>query len=197
MSAYTGPLGRFVVGAIARLDLRWCAIVLALLLQACALSDDYYVESTVAEDATEGSGPLANDTPGDGPSGMSEPGEGPSGDEAVFASGGCDGFLWQSACWRVGERGENCRQVCAEHGGATADLESLVGSEAQGGTLEACQIVLHGLGVTDPVQSDTRHDVGIGCHLLGRNREPTWLREPDFSVDSSLDYARLVCGCVD
>jgi hypothetical protein len=113
---------------------------------------------------------------------------------AAGSTSACAGAAYQSVCWYLGALEESCDVVCSSHGGVDADGAALVGTAAQGGSVEDCRAILGLLGVELTVKSGARTDGrGVGCHIW--SGEAWWLRSPDFSSTASSDKAQVACGC--
>jgi hypothetical protein len=108
----------------------------------------------------------------------------------------CEGASALGSCWYLGARGLSCEQACSEHGGFDPASIALVGTRAQGGTLENCAAVMSELGVRSLVVSAVRLDgVGIGCHRWASLSY--WLAADTvlYTGSSSAPLAELACAC--
>jgi hypothetical protein len=112
----------------------------------------------------------------------------------------CDGTLLDGVCWYLGAAGESCNGVCATHGAFSPVSAAVLGTPAQGGSVDGCAAVLGALiGFSDTVREGYRDDGrGLGCHVYEDDEAPTiawWLASPELSPEVSLEAVRVVCGC--
>jgi hypothetical protein len=112
----------------------------------------------------------------------------------------CGGALLQGACWYMGDLGQSCDDVCATHGGFSTAALALIGTPAQGGSLEGCTAVLQALGTfSGAVSEGFREDgLGLGCHLYleaAGTEAAWWLTAPDLSPQAFSAQTRQACGC--
>lgn len=113
----------------------------------------------------------------------------------------CDGVRSGGACWYLGGAGLACAEVCAGHGGFAPEGAGIVGTPAQGGSLEGCTAVLEALeALASPVTPGFRDDgLGLGCHV-GANAAAGpaawWLSAPDLSPAAAGITIRIACSCV-
>jgi hypothetical protein len=108
----------------------------------------------------------------------------------------CEGASALGSCWYLGARGLSCEQACSERGGFDPASIALVGTRAQGGTLENCATVMSALGVRGMVMAAVRlDDVGIGCHRWATL--DYWLAADTvlYTGSSSAPLAELACAC--
>ncbi len=113
----------------------------------------------------------------------------------------CGGALLQGSCWYLGDVGEACVDVCATRGGFAQASAALIGTPAQGGSVEGCTAVLQALGALPGVVTEGfREDgLGLGCHLyleLTGAEVAWWLTSPDLSPQAFSTQSRQACGCV-
>jgi hypothetical protein len=144
-------------------------------------------EPSAGEASEGGVGPATGGAPSAGASGTSSGGSGSA------SSGGCAGVVYEEMCWYLGERGQSCDATCGTHGAVDARGASVVGTTAQGGSLDGCSQVLETLGMSVAPTAAIRKDVGLGCHLY--DAEAFWLDEPSFTSDASQVSSRIVCAC--
>lgn len=114
----------------------------------------------------------------------------------AVSRGVCEGASALGSCWYLGARGLSCEQACSEHGGFNPTSIALVGTRAQGGTLENCATVMSELGVRSLVVAAVRLDgVGIGCHRWASLSY--WLAADTvlYTGSSSAPLAELACAC--
>jgi hypothetical protein len=107
----------------------------------------------------------------------------------------------QSACWYLGDVGQACADVCATHAGFSPASAGLIGTPAQGGSIEGCTAVLQALGALPGLVSEGfREDgLGLGCHLFveaAGTEVAWWLTSPDLSPQAFSAQSRQVCACV-
>jgi len=121
---------------------------------------------------------------------------GTGGTSSVATAFRCVGVEYASVCWYLGSTGSSCNQVCVSHGQTAANMASVVGTQAQGGSLQQCATLLALLGVSQSLSSGTRSDgAGLGCHVY--QSAPWWLTSPAFSPSASNPATRIVCGCTE
>jgi hypothetical protein len=113
----------------------------------------------------------------------------------------CEGTLLQGSCWYLGDVSQACDDVCSTHGGFSAPSAAVIGTPAQGGSIEACTAILDALGALQAAVSEGYRDddLGLGCHLYveATGAEAAWwLTSPDLSPQASSPQTRQVCGCV-
>jgi len=113
----------------------------------------------------------------------------------------CAGARLGGACWYLGDAELACDDVCASHGGFALETASVVGTTAQGGSIEGCTAVLEALGALPaPVNPGFREDgLGFGCHIFTNGTAATaawWLSAPDLSPTASGIAVRIACSCV-
>jgi len=120
-------------------------------------------------------------------------------DAGLDAGPACGGTLRDGICWYLGPVDQTCSQVCANRGGFNSAATSIVGTPAQGGSLDDCSALLQLLlgNADDAVVEGTQvAGNGVGCHLFDAQAgQRWWLTAPDFSPDDDLPGARVVCGC--
>jgi hypothetical protein len=116
-----------------------------------------------------------------------------SGGSGSSPSGGCAGVVYEDMCWYLGERGQSCDATCARHGAVDERGATVVGTTAQGGSLDGCSQLLETLGMSVAPTAAIRKDVGIGCHMY--DAEAYWLDEPSFATDASQVSSRIACAC--
>lgn len=112
----------------------------------------------------------------------------------------CAGVL-VAGCWYLGAAELACDDVCASHGGFAPEGAGIVGTPAQGGSIEGCAAVLQALdALPAPVTAGFRDDgLGLGCHVFTNATAVTaawWLDAPDLSPAASGDAVRIACSCV-
>jgi hypothetical protein len=108
----------------------------------------------------------------------------------------CTGTLVGELCWHLGELGDSCVDTCASRGGYDDRGTSIIGSDAQGGSLAQCTVILETLlGEEANTNDDNSNDAGVGCHLRGDDEDRVWLEEADFAPDESDTEARIACSC--
>lgn len=108
----------------------------------------------------------------------------------------CGGTLVSELCWHLGALGESCTDTCASRGGYDDRGTPIIGSEAQGGSLEQCTVILEALlGEAGDTNDDNSNAAGVGCHLRGDDEDRVWLEETDFAPDESETEARIACSC--
>jgi hypothetical protein len=112
----------------------------------------------------------------------------------------CAGHSYAGICWYLGDPGWSCDGVCSDHGQYADQATRLIGTPAQGGTVDACKAVLNVLGVpalvvTVGVRANTSQ--GFGCHLFGATATPWWLTDPPFRPLAFNENARIACGCTE
>lgn len=113
----------------------------------------------------------------------------------------CASVAFQGSCWYVGGLGLSCATVCATRGGFSPASLAVVGTPAQGGSIDACDALLQAFGAPAGVVNEGfREDgLGFGCHLF-LDAEDTatawWLTAPDMTADVSDPSVRMLCGCV-
>jgi hypothetical protein len=161
---------------------------------------------SAAGDGGNGSVGGASGNSGAGGMAVLDPPDASAADAAVTSDGGidagrsCNGALMNAICWYLGPVGESCNEVCEPRGGFDPAAIEVVGTEAQGGSVEECTAVLDVL-FADPgtaAQSGTQAVQGVGCHLYeDQEGEVTrwWLSAPPFNPDASLVGVPLACGC--
>jgi hypothetical protein len=94
---------------------------------------------------------------------------------------------------RVLNLGDSCKETCSGRGGLAPDAASVVGTAAQGGSLEKCATLLSALGENSkPTEATRSDDNGVGCHYYGL--KTYWLSAPHFTEAAHLSSARIVCG---
>ena len=113
----------------------------------------------------------------------------------------CAGARLGGACWYLGDAGLACDDVCASRGGFAPEAAGMVGTPAQGGSVEGCTAVLEALGaLSAPVTAGFRDDgLGLGCHVFTNASAATaawWLSAPDLSPAASGIAIRIACSCV-
>ena len=113
----------------------------------------------------------------------------------------CAGVRLGGACWYLGDAELACDAVCASHGGFAPETASIVGTPAQGGSIEGCTAVLEALdALPAPVTLGFRDDgLGLGCHIFTNATAATaawWLSAPDLSPTASGIAVRIACSCV-
>jgi hypothetical protein len=113
----------------------------------------------------------------------------------------CGGTLLQGSCWYLGNVSQACDDVCSIHGGFSAPSAAVIGTPAQGGSIEACTAILDALGALSGVVTEGFRDdaLGLGCHLYveaSGAEVAWWLTSPDLSPQASSTQSRQVCGCV-
>jgi hypothetical protein len=115
----------------------------------------------------------------------------------------CAGVGLGGACWYLGDAELACNDVCASHGGFAPEAATIVGTPAQGGSVEGCTAVLEALGALPApvtVTAGFRDDgLGFGCHVFTNAPAATaawWLSAPDLSPTASGIAIRIACGCV-
>jgi len=113
----------------------------------------------------------------------------------------CAGARLEGSCWYVGALGLSCTTVCATRGGFSPASLAVVGTPAQGGSIDACDAILQALGAPPGVVNEGfREDaLGFGCHLFIDAEDTAtawWLTVPDLTSDISDPSVRMVCGCV-
>lgn len=119
-------------------------------------------------------------------------------DAGIDAATVCGGALIGGICWYLGAVSESCNQVCSPRGGFDTATIEVIGTEAQGGSLEECNAVLEVLlGPGIAAQSGTQAVEGVGCHLYEDDGQlfRWWLSAPEFSANASLVGVPLACGC--
>jgi hypothetical protein len=115
----------------------------------------------------------------------------------------CAGVALGGACWYLGDAELACDDVCASHGGFAPETATIVGTPAQGGSVEGCTAVLEALGALPApvtVSAGFRDDgLGFGCHVFTNATAATaawWLSAPALSPTASGIAIRIACGCV-
>jgi hypothetical protein len=113
----------------------------------------------------------------------------------------CGGTVVQGSCWYLGDVGQACADVCATHAGFSLASAALVGTPAQGGSIEGCTAVLQALAALPGlVNEGFREDgLGLGCHLFVEatgTEVAWWLTSPDLSPQAFSAQSRQVCACV-
>jgi hypothetical protein len=113
----------------------------------------------------------------------------------------CAGVRVGGVCWYLGAAELACDDVCASHGGFAPEGAAIVGTPAQGGSIEGCTAVLGALdALPAPVTTGFRNDgLGLGCHLFTNGSAVTtawWLDAPDLSPAAAGDAVRIACSCV-
>jgi hypothetical protein len=113
----------------------------------------------------------------------------------------CSGVRLAGACWYLGAAELACDDVCASHGGFAPEGAGVVGTTAQGGSIEGCTAVLEALdALPAPVSMGFRDDgLGLGCHVFTNATAATaawWLDAPDLSPAASGIAVRIACSCV-
>jgi hypothetical protein len=113
----------------------------------------------------------------------------------------CASLSFRGSCWYVAAQGQSCTAACATRGGFSPASLAVVGSPAQGGSLEACDAILQAFGAPAGVVNEGFRDdgLGFGCHLFIDDDDTAtawWLTEPDLTPDVSEANVRMVCGCV-
>lgn len=113
----------------------------------------------------------------------------------------CVGVPLAGSCWYLGDAGLACDDVCASHGGFAPDAAGIVGTPAQGGSVEGCTAVLEALdALATPVSEGFRDDgLGLGCHLFANAAAAPaawWLSAPDLSPAAAGISVRIACSCV-
>jgi hypothetical protein len=113
----------------------------------------------------------------------------------------CGGTLLQGSCWYLSDVGQACEDVCALHGGFSLASAALIGTPAQGGSIEGCTAVLQVLATAPgSVNEGFREDgLGLGCHLFveaDATEVAWWLTSPDLSPQAFSAQSRHACGCV-
>jgi hypothetical protein len=107
--------------------------------------------------------------PGGGPDTLGDPTATTPPSSAAPESPGtveCEGATYQQVCWYLGEPDDSCTQTCEDHGGVDDGMLALVGTSAQGGSLDHCQAVMDLLGVHQTILDGFRMEgAGVGCHL--------------------------------
>lgn len=120
----------------------------------------------------------------------------PTVDAAVPPS--CAGELVFNICWYLGAERQNCKNLCAAHGGFDTQSITHIGTPAQGGSRDDCQRILNALGRPATVVASTRSDGnGLGCHVW-QNADNYWLNSPNFDPNIQLPSnapVRMACGC--
>jgi hypothetical protein len=112
----------------------------------------------------------------------------------------CAGALVEGGCWYLGAVGQSCDAVCATRGGFSLASLGIVGTPAQGGSIEGCDAVLQVFGAPPGVINEGfREDgLGFGCHAF-INADGTatawWLTAPDAAPDVADPNVRIACGC--
>lgn len=174
------------------------------------------LESGGSGGSSDGSG---GSSAGGGTSGQGPGGTGGSGQGGAGAAGGasnidagtdaadaapiepdaapiCTGTLVGELCWHLGELGASCLDTCATRGGYDARGTPIIGSDAQGGSLEQCTAILEALlGEEGDTNDDNGNAAGVGCHLRGDDADRVWLEEADFAPDESESEASIACSC--
>jgi len=108
----------------------------------------------------------------------------------------CSGTLVGELCWHLGDLGDSCVDTCADRGGYDERGTPIIGSDAQGGSLEQCTVILEALlGEEADTNDNNNDDAGVGCHLRGDDEDRVWLEEADFAPDESDAEARIACSC--
>lgn len=111
----------------------------------------------------------------------------------------CGGTLLDGICWYLGALDQSCNQVCASRAGFNPAAIPVVGTPAQGGTLENCSALLQALLGNDDeavVEGTQVAGAGVGCHLFDASAGSRWwLTTPDFSPDVGIVGGQIVCGC--
>lgn len=108
----------------------------------------------------------------------------------------CEGKRAFGLCWYLGEAGASCLSTCRTRGGYDPRTADHVGTDRQGGSLEACASLLELLGFRGSVFTGIRpDDVGFGCHVW--DYDGWWLEiTPDMTPRASDEHARVVCACM-
>jgi hypothetical protein len=113
---------------------------------------------------------------------------------------GCGGATVGGGCWYLGAVGQSCDAVCATRGGFSPASLAIVGTPAQGGSIEGCDAVLSAFGAPPGVvnQGFREDGLGFGCHAF-INADGTatawWLTSPDAAPDIADPNVRIACGC--
>jgi hypothetical protein len=113
----------------------------------------------------------------------------------------CASVAFQGSCWYVGALGLSCATVCATRGGFSPASLAVVGTPAQGGSIDACDALLQAFGAPAGVVNEGfREDgLGFGCHLFIDAEDTAtawWLTSPALTADVSDPSVRMLCGCV-
>ena len=102
------------------------------------------------------------------------------------------GEVVAGSCWYLGNDGEYCDQVCANHGGTTYDpaTKSYAGSD---GTLAHCEEVATALGVAYTISGNTSGAGGLGCFVFSS----TFLtRDTDATTSTAFTSGVVrICAC--
>jgi hypothetical protein len=108
----------------------------------------------------------------------------------------CGGAWVRGLCWYFGAFDNSCQQVCSSRGGYDARTPGVVGTVAQGGSVQACNEVLAALGQSGSATPARRSDdKGYGCHLWGSDL--WWIENmPAFSPSVAGPSARIACACL-
>lgn len=112
--------------------------------------------------------------------------------------GNCAGTENQGLCWHLGPLGASCVETCAPYGDFDPRTTMLIGSPAQGGTLEGCAEVLRALAYPRTPTAGSRVNLdglGLGCHVFPMGGGSFWLSEPDFDPNDKGEGVQIACGC--
>lgn len=109
------------------------------------------------------------------------------------SSNSCDGNLVADACWYLGNNGESCDDVCADHGGYNQATLTFAGSE---GNVNNCNQVADEISMGgSTVTNSTSCYYGYGClyDLYSSAR----IRCTDVSTDASAAIVGVqrACAC--
>jgi hypothetical protein len=112
----------------------------------------------------------------------------------------CGGAPVAGGCWYLGAVGQSCDAVCATRGGFSPASLGVVGTPAQGGSIEGCDAVLQAFGAPAGVINEGfREDgLGFGCHaFIAADGTATawWLTSPDAAPEVADPNVRIACGC--
>jgi hypothetical protein len=109
----------------------------------------------------------------------------------------CGGVRYSDVCWYLGGGGESCRDACRGRGGIDPRAPTIVGSPAQGGSLQECSDIFALLGFRSRVNQGYRPDrIALGCHRW-EDGVLWWLDDPGFDASALASPAAMVCGCLD
>jgi hypothetical protein len=130
-----------------------------------------------------------------------EPPSAPDGPAEPEPEPECAGVRVEGVCWYLGAAELACDEVCASRGGFAPEGARIVGTPAQGGSIEGCTAVLEALdALPAPVTPGFRDDgLGLGCHIFTNATAATaawWLDAPDLSPAASGIAVRIACSCV-